>query len=79
MFRYDSNIRSVLYLENVSKGGGGKTEVPRNKGGEPGVHLFSVIYAILIGIRLDEFPGGGGGGGGEKKARGVNAPPPQCL
>ena len=48
---------SVLYLENVSSGG--KTKVPKNKGGKPGIQLFSVIYAILIDIRLDEFPRGG--------------------
>ena len=41
---------------------GGKTEVPRNKGEEPGIQLFSVINAMLIEIRLDEFPRGEGGG-----------------
>ena len=41
---------------------GGKTEVPRNKGGGDW-QLFSMIYAILIDIRLDKFPRGG-----EKKA-----------
>ena len=78
----------MLYLENVSRGS--KTEVPRNKGGrggggEPGIQLFSVIdallmggltiavrsyslHALLIDIRLDEFPRGG-----EKFA------PPQCA
>ena len=49
----------------------GKAEVPKNKRGEAGIQLFSVPYAILIDIRLDQFPRVGG----EKKARGVNAPP----
>ena len=42
-------------------GGGAKRRFPEIRGGgvgEPGVRLFSVIYAILIEIRLDEFPGG---------------------
>ena len=62
----------MLCLENVSRGS--KTEVPRNKGGEPGIQLFLVIYALLIDIRLDELTrgwgGGGGGGGGRKKQGG---------
>ena len=65
------------------KGGGGKTVVPRNKEGgggggggkgEPGIQLFSAIYAILPDIRLDEFPRGGG----EKKARGGKCPSSPC-
>ena len=61
----------MLYLENVSRGGGGaKLRFQEIRGREPGIQLFSMIYAILIDIRLDEFPGGGGGGGGKKNARG---------
>ena len=83
---------SVLYLENVSRGGGGgKMGVQKIRGGggargggggggggggkgEPGIQLFSAIYAILPDIRLDEFPRGGG----EKKARGGKCPSSPC-
>ena len=37
-------------------------------GGKPGIQLFSVIYAILIGKRLDEFPRGWGWGARKKQA-----------
>ena len=53
-----------LWFQEIGGGGGGE--------GEPGIQLFSAIYAILIDIRLDEFPRGGG----EKKARGGKCPPP---
>ena len=54
---------SVLYLENVSRGGGGKTEVPRNREGGAWNPTVLSDHAILIDIRLDEFPRRG-----EKKA-----------
>ena len=51
----------MLYLENVSRGeGGAKLRFQEIREGESGIQLFSVIYAILIDIRLDEFPTGGG-------------------
>ena len=52
----------MVYLVIVSRGGGGgKTEVPRNNGGGGGLGIqpFSVIYAILMDIRLDKLPSGG--------------------
>ena len=54
------------------KRGGGGAELrfqEIREGGEPGIQLFSVIYAIIIDIRLDEFPRGG--------ARNSKAPTPK--
>ena len=62
---------SVLYLVNVSRGGAKlRFQEITGGGGEPGIQLFSVIYAIVMDIRLDKFPSGG-----EKKARGGRMPP----
>ena len=62
-------------------GGGGKTEVPRNNGGGGGLGIqpFSVIYAILMDIRLDKLPSGG-----REKSKGGECPltpppPPKCT
>ena len=41
------------------QGGRAKLRFQEIRGREPGIQLFSMIYAILIDIRLDEFPRGG--------------------
>ena len=59
------------------KGGGemAKLRFQEIREGESGIQLFSVIYAILIDIRLDEFQmvRGGGCGGARKKQGGASA------
>ena len=78
----DAIIDNIILLvlsavfRNVSRRG--KTEVPRNKGSEPGIQLFSVIYAILIDTRLDEFARGGGGRKKQGGGGGMPPPPQMC-
>ena len=61
----------MLYIENVSGGGGGKLRFQEIRGGEPGIQLFSVIYTMLIDIR-----GLMNSQRGVRKSKGGECPPP---
>ena len=65
---------SAVFRKCFKGGGGAKWKFQEIRGGggdESGIQLFSMIYAILIDIRLDELPRGD-----KKKARGGGG---KCL